>query len=60
MSKLVLHVCCRYFYNVSGGDGTALTWDEVETSKGQFMAAHNGWVMNTDPLKNFALNDSQV
>ena len=51
----VLH---RYFYVVNG-DGS-LTRDEVETSKGQLVAAHNGWVMNADPLKNFALEDSQV
>lgn len=42
------------------GGGAELTWEEVESSKGQTVAAHNGWVMNADPLKNFAAEGSQV
>lgn len=49
---------CRYFHVVGGGG--PLSWEEVESNKGQLVAAHNGWVMNADPLKNFALDDSLV
>nr|CAI5828955.1 unnamed protein product [Callosobruchus analis] len=51
----------RYF---TDHDESLLTLKEYETAmysdKGRFMMAHNGWVMNSDPLRNFATADSKV
>ena len=49
---------CRYFTVIGGGPD--LVWSEIEGSKGRYVVAHNGWVMNADPLKNFADPGSQV
>ena len=50
--------CYRYF-NVIGGvkDLNAV---EMESQRGEYVLAHNGWVMNADPLVNFAAEGSQV
>ena len=32
----------------------------MEGTKGEYVLAHNGWVMNADPLKNFAAPESPV
>jgi glycogen debranching enzyme len=48
----------RYFTVIGGGPD--LAWSEIEGSKGRYVVAHNGWVMNADPLKNFADPGSQV
>ena len=33
---------------------------ELESTRGEYVLAHNGWVMNADPLVNFANEGSQV
>ena len=33
---------------------------EMESQRGEYVLAHNGWVMNADPLINFAGEGSQV
>ncbi len=33
---------------------------EMESQRGEYVLAHNGWVMNADPLVNFAGEGSQV
>ena len=49
---------CSYF-TVLGGGGD-LQWIDIETSRGEYVVAHNGWVMDADPLTNFADEGSQV
>ena len=48
----------RYFCVVGGGND--LGWDELETERGQYVLAHNGWVMDADPLVNFAAEGTKV
>ena len=33
---------------------------DIESSKGQYVLAHNGWVMDADPLVNFAAEGTTV
>ena len=52
---------CRYFLHTLPSD----SWEEDEkyaydAEKSSHLMAFNGWVMNDDPLKNFALYPSQV
>lgn len=49
---------CRYFSVVGGGND--LVWEELESQRGQYVLAHNGWVMNADPLVNFAAEGTTV
>ena len=42
----------RYFYVLGGGD--PLTNEEIESEAGSNAVAHNGWIMDADPLVNFA------
>lgn len=42
------------------GSGEDLRWAELESTRGEYVLAHNGWVMNADPLVNFADEGSQV
>lgn len=48
----------RYFCVL--GSGEDLHWQDVESQKGEYVLAHNGWVMNADPLANFAAEGCQV
>lgn len=48
----------RYF--VVAGGGPDLSWVEMEGARSKNVLAHNGWVMNADPLVNFAEKGSQV
>ena len=48
----------RYFCVVGGGKD--LLWQEMESQRGEYVVAHNGWVMNADPLINFAAEGSLV
>ena len=48
----------RYFVLVGGG--VDLSWSDIEGPKGKNVLVHNGWVMNADPLVNFASEGSQV
>jgi glycogen debranching enzyme len=48
----------RYFVKVGGG--AELNDEEIEGGKGLNVLAHNGWVMNADPLVNFAEEGSNV
>ena len=42
------------------GGSQDLYWAEVESQRGEYVLAYNGWVMNADPLINFAAEGSQV
>ena len=42
------------------GEGEDLRGPELESTRGEYVLAHNGWVMNADPLVNFANEGSQV
>ena len=42
------------------GGGKDLNPVEMESQRGEYVLAHNGWVMNADPLINFAAEGSQV
>ena len=40
--------------------GADLQLAEIESSRGEYVLAHNGWVMNADPLVNFAAEGTKV
>ena len=48
----------RYFVMIGGGPD--LTEEEIEGPRGVNVVANNGWVMNGDPLVNFAEEGSEV
>ncbi|XP_066154980.1 glycogen debranching enzyme isoform X1 [Euwallacea fornicatus] len=44
----------RYFTDYGSPKTLAENEDIMYSENGKFLMAHNGWVMNSDPLKNFA------
>ena len=55
-----LHIIFLYRYFTVIGGGKDLNPVEMESQRGEYVLAHNGWVMNADPLINFAAEGSQV
>ena len=58
MQCFMASILCRYFYVVGGGPD--LSWRDMEGTKGKNVLALNGWVMDADPMVNFAEEGSQV
>ena len=58
-TNILIHVHTYRYFHVIGG-GQDLHWQEIESQRGEYVLAHNGWVMNADPLVNFASKGSQV
>lgn len=60
----ILHflVMCRYFIKIGLPNKEEIEAEEklAYSENGKFVLAHNGWVMNDDPLRNFAEADSNV
>ena len=50
----------RYFTDFGAPQSLAERETAMFSDSGCYLMAHNGWVMNGDPLKNFADPDSNV
>ncbi|XP_068991673.1 glycogen debranching enzyme isoform X1 [Neodiprion pinetum] len=50
----------RYFTDYGAPSSLSERESIMYSDKGCYLMAHNGWVMNSDPLKNFADSDSTV
>ncbi|XP_033222328.1 glycogen debranching enzyme isoform X2 [Belonocnema kinseyi] len=50
----------RYFTDYGAPKNLAEREATMYSESGRYLMAHNGWVMNSDPLKNFADPDSNV
>ncbi|KAG8039804.1 hypothetical protein G9C98_000533 [Cotesia typhae] len=50
----------RYFTDYGTPESLLERETTMYSDKGCYLMAHNGWVMNSDPLKNFADSDSNV
>lgn len=51
---------CRYFTDYGNPIGLEEHMMLMYSSDACFIMAHNGWVMNDDPLRNFAAPNSNV
>lgn len=47
------------YFTVLGGGGD-LQWADIESSRGEYVLANDGWVMDAGPFINFANEGSKV
>ena len=59
IQRLHLRIFLFRYFSVVGG-GNDIGWEELESQRGEYVLAHNGWVMNADPLVNFAAEGTTV
>lgn len=55
-----MNIIFRYFTDYGAPKTLTERESTMYSDAGCYLMAHNGWVMNGDPLKNFADSDSNV